>query len=290
MEKCIFSIDVEDWFHFLNLPTAPKISEWDRLPSSVEKNFLKTLELFTVSEIKVTCFFLGWIARKYPHLVQQAARMGHEIASHGMVHRLVYDMSAAEFLADAKGSKDILENIVGHKILGYRAAGFSVTDKTPWAFEKLLEAGYAYDSSIFPTKWTNKVTHGGGMLTNHYGPHMLSIAKQEIAEFPVSVKNVFKQPLCFFGGAYLRIFPYFMIKRAALDVLKEGRPTCFYVHPREIDPSHPRLAMNPILRLPAYMNLKTTEKKIREIIRDFEFETFQAYLESKAPQMQRVYL
>src|SRR5262245_27626051 len=98
---CIFSVDVEDWFHILDLPSTPPLSEWDRLPSRVESNFLRLLDLFAEHNAHVTCFFLGWIAERFPNLVKEALRRGHEVASHGYAHKLVFHMSREEFRQDA---------------------------------------------------------------------------------------------------------------------------------------------------------------------------------------------
>src|SRR5690348_8314384 len=125
--KCIFSVDVEDWFHILDLPSTPPISDWDNLPSRVEQNFLKLLDIFSEKKASVTCFFLGWVAERFPYLVKEAAKRGHEIASHGYAHRLAYQMTRQEFLDDATKSKRIIEDAAGLSVSGYRSAGFSVT-------------------------------------------------------------------------------------------------------------------------------------------------------------------
>ncbi len=270
--NCIFSVDVEDWFHILDSPAAPDISDWDSLPSRVEANFFKLLDIFEENGVSTTCFFLGWVAQKRPLLVKEASARGHEIASHGYSHMLAYTMNPDEFLRDAKHSKDILEDTLGHEIQGYRAAGFSVTDRTPWFFDKLLEAGYRYDSSVFPGP------RGHGGLNSHLlAPFRVSADSRSLVEFPISVRRVLGKPVCFFGGGYLRFFPYCVIERSTLRVLNEGRPVNFYVHPREIDPHHPRLRMNLARMFLCYVNLGTTESKIRRLLSRFKFTTFAEY-------------
>jgi polysaccharide deacetylase family protein (PEP-CTERM system associated) len=269
---CIFSVDVEDWFHILDSPAAPDMSAWDSLPSRVEANFFKLLDIFEEKGVSTTCFFLGWVARRRPLMVKEASARGHEIASHGYSHTLAYTMNPGEFLRDAKDSKDTLEDILGHEIEGFRAAGFSVTDRTPWFFDKLLEAGYHYDSSVFPA------TRGhGGLKSQLFAPFRVSVDSRSLVEFPVSVRKVLGQPVCFFGGGYLRFFPYSIIERSALKVLNEGRPVNFYVHPREIDLHHPRLRMSLPRMFMCYMNLGTTEAKIRRLLSRFKFTTFADY-------------
>jgi polysaccharide deacetylase family protein (PEP-CTERM system associated) len=271
--ECIFSVDVEDWFHILDVQSAPDLSQWDLLPSHVEKNFLRLLDIFADHDVTVTCFFLAWVAKKYPHLVRQAANRGHEIASHGYSHTLLYNMTPREFYTDAVVSKDLLENLIGSPVLGYRCSGFSVTHETTWFFDKLINAGYTYDSSVFPAKRQH-----GGFITKNYAPYVLRRHDKEIVEFPISVKDVLGKPLCFFGGGYLRLFPYFLIRRMSLAVLKEGRPIVFYIHPREIDPKHPRLQMSYKRAFKSYVNLKSTQPKIEHVLTDFKISTVRDFL------------
>ena len=276
--KCIFTVDVEDWFHILDVPSTPPLSAWDSLPSRVETNFLKLLDIFAEKDVHVTCFFLGWVAEKFPYLVKEAESRGHEIASHGYAHRLVYQMSQAEFRADALKSKKLLEDITGCPILGYRSSGFSVTEKTPWFFDALMEAGYQYDSSVFPG-----VREHGGLKGASLAPYRLNGGSRGLIEFPITVTRVLGKPMCFFGGGYLRLFPYFLIKRMAQRVLAEGRPVVFYIHPREIDTEHPRLAMGLLRRFKTYVNLHTTEQKLRQLTGEFEHTTFRDFIAAYAP-------
>jgi polysaccharide deacetylase family protein (PEP-CTERM system associated) len=277
--KCIFSVDVEDWFHILDVPSAPDLSTWDSLASRVENNFGRLLEIFDEKRVHVTCFFLGWIAQRFPHLVMEADRRGHEVASHGYAHRLVYEMTPQSFYEDALTSKKIIEDIVGHAIWGYRSSGFSVTEKTPWFFAKLIEAGYRYDSSVFPATRSH-----GGLKNGHYAPYWIGDSSEGLIEFPISVMKLFGRPMNFFGGGYLRLFPPVLIENMTLRTLREARPVIFYIHPREIDPGHPRLPMNLGRRFKSYVNLHTTELKIRRLLSEFEFTTFQSFIENDPEQ------
>ena len=274
-EVCVFSIDVEDWFHILDLPGTPPLQQWAALPSRVEKNLLKLLDILDETNTKVTCFFLGWVARRFPHLVKEAAKRGHEIASHGYAHVLAYHMTAEGFFRDAKKAKEVLEDSIGQQIYGYRAAGFSVSESTRWFFDKLIEAGYLYDSSLFPARRAH-----GGLRNGPREPHVVVCASGEIIEFPMTVESILGAPMCFFGGGYLRLFPYAMMRHMAKKVLADGLPVIFYVHPREIDPEQPRLAMNLKRRFKSYVNLRATEQKIRRILSDFEVTSFQNVLGS----------
>ena len=165
----------------------------------------------------MTCFFLGWVAKISPPGPRGKVARGHEIASHGYSHELVYQLTPGQFLDDASKAKRILEDVSGSPVLGYRSSGFSVTKETPWFFEKLTEAGYRYDSSVFPAPRGH-----GGIATRQYAPYRVGDDCDGLIEFPITVAGVFGQPVCFFGGGYLRLFPYFLVRRMTRKVI-QGR-------------------------------------------------------------------
>ena len=271
--KCIFSVDVEDWFHILDLPATPDLAGWDRLPSHVERNFLKLLELFAERQVRITCFFLGWIADRFPRLVRTAWEFGHEIASHGYAHRLVFRMTPQEFFDDAVRAKRTIEDSAGCEVIGYRASGFSVTRETPWFFEYLVRAGYLFDSSVFPMSRGH-----GGLAGADRAPHYVQTPCGNLMEFPITLTDIVNIPVCLFGGGYLRLAPWPMIRHGAVKVLAEERPVIFYLHPREIDPNQPRLEMGYLRHFKSYVNLHTTEDKLKRILSEFEFNTFADFL------------
>ncbi len=275
---CVFSVDVEDWFHILELESGPSVEEWEALPSRVERNFRRLLDVFSETDTRVTCFFLGWVAQRYPHLLREAAQRGHEIASHGHHHLLIHHVSRAEFLEDAAAAKKVLEDICGRPVVGYRASGFSVTDQTPWFFSALVEAGYQYDSSVFPAARA----HGGGFKQGKLSPYLVKTENGEITEFPMSVASIAGKRLCFFGGGYLRLFPLPLIRHMTRRVLREGRPAIFYLHPREIDPDHPRLPMSAVRRFKCYVNLRGTERKVRCLLSEFSMGSFAQWISNHA--------
>lgn len=269
----VFSIDVEDWFHILDLKSAPRVEDWAHQPSRVEKNFLKFLELLAEQNIKSTCFFLGWVAERFPHLVKLADEAGHEVASHGYNHQLIHSMAPSEFRADLLKAKSITENILGKSICGYRAPGFSITESNLWAIEILAETGFKYDSSFFPGG------HGhGGITHSPLGPHRIQLSQGEILEFPISVSHIFRKPVCFFGGGYFRLFPYPVIKNQFKRVNREGRPVVFYAHPRKIDPEQPRMKMSALRHFKTYVNLSTAREKLRRLTSEFKFVSFEQWL------------
>jgi polysaccharide deacetylase family protein (PEP-CTERM system associated) len=291
MAKCppavpsILSVDVEEWFHILDVASTPPIEAWDTLPSRVESNFRRLLDLFEEHRARASCFFLGWVGERYPHLVREAAQRGHEIASHGYAHKLVYQMTREEFYADAVRARKILEDASGASVVGYRSPGFSATERTMWFLEAVAEAGYRYDSSVFPAARSH-----GGMRGARREPYRVGGPATELVEFPISVADLFGRPMCFFGGGYLRLFPYPLIRRMARQVLAKDRPVVYYVHPREIDPAHPRLPMSAVRRFKSYVNLASTEGKLHRILQEFPMVTFHEYLAQYADRLEPAYV
>ena len=282
MQTSIFSVDVEDWFHILDVPSAPVISEWAGLPSHVERNFRTLLDVFSDCNVQVTCFFLGWVGERFPHLVKEAVARGHEIASHGYGHQLVFTQTRDQFHDDVRRARLLLEDISGTPVVGYRAPGFSTTEDTPWFFEALVAAGYQYDSSVFPAERGH-----GGIRDGRREPHRMD--EVGLIEFPISVGDLMGKRVCFFGGGYLRLFPYWLIRKKAHEVLAEGRPVVFYIHPREIDPKHPRLPMSRKRTFKSYVNLETTEWKVRQVFKDFPVSTFQNVI-AQTPELAHAYV
>jgi polysaccharide deacetylase family protein (PEP-CTERM system associated) len=275
----IFSIDVEDWFNLSGTGAEPPPSEWDRLESRLERNFHGLLELLAEGGGTATCFVVGYFGKRFPRLIREAVAAGHEIAAHGYFHRLIYEMSPAEFYEDALATRKLLEDVSGAAVHGFRAPAFSVTERTPWFFEKLVEAGYRYDSSVFPAPHQT-----GGLAGGALAPYTVPTAAGALQEFPITTVRVLGQPMCFFGGGYLRLFPYPVIRAMGRKAQSEGRPIIFYVHPREIDPEQPRMQLSHRRRFTCYVNLETTRPKIRHILRDFQVTSFDAYLAQRAVQ------
>lgn len=269
----ILTVDVEDWFHILEVEGTPDLEAWGGLESRVERGTERLLNLFAEAETSVTWFFLGWVAERHPALVRKVAEAGHEIACHGYAHQLVYTQSPREFGADLRRSKAILEDACGKEVTGYRAPGFSITPATPWAFEEIAAAGFRYDSSVFPGPRGH-----GGLPGAPLAPYRIETPAGQLSELPVSVVAVGPKRLCFFGGGYLRITPYPLIQAMSRLVNLRGRPIVYYVHPREVDPDHPRLEMSAFRRFKSYVNLQSTEAKLRRLVRDQDLGTMQAWL------------
>jgi polysaccharide deacetylase family protein (PEP-CTERM system associated) len=271
--QSIFSIDVEDWFNLSGTGCEPPPSEWDGLESRLERNFRGLLNLLAAGRATATCFVVGYFAKRFPQLLREAVAAGHEIASHSYFHRLAYEMSPIEFYEDVLATRKLLEDVSGTPVRGFRAPAFSVTDSTPWFFDKLAEAGYQYDSSVFPAPHQT-----GGLANGRLEPYNLSTSAGTLTEFPITAVCIMGKPMCFFGGGYLRLFPYQLIRIMGRRVLSEGRPVIFYIHPREIDPDQPRMPLSLRRQFTCYVNLRSTRPKIERILRDFHVMSFDKYL------------
>jgi len=268
------TIDVEEYFHLTGITGIPPLSDWDALPGFVEKNLFTLFDLLDSYQVKATLFFLGYVAKKYPQLVKEALKRGHEIASHGMYHQLVYGMTPEAFLQDINDSKHIIEDISGIQVNGYRSPCFSATAKNPWLFDKLIEAGFKFDSSVFPAK-----RFDGGLKTKNNAPYWINTPSGRLLEFPISVVSIFGKNVCFFGGGYLRFFPKEIIIHMAKRLYKKNIPVMYYIHPREIDANHPRMKVGYWQHFKSYINLKTVPSKLNNLMKIGRFTTCGKYLD-----------
>ena len=266
MELNVLSIDVEDWFHILDSHAVPGIEQWDTLESHIEQNTDKLLAVLDNFSVRATFFWLGWAAKRHKGLVRKCCDAGHEIASHGYEHVLAYKVGRMAFVKDIIKAKNLLEDITGQAVFGFRAAGFSTKDNTQWTFEEIKAAGYTYDSSVFPASRGH-----GGMVQSQLAPYLIKTNAGDLIEFPQSMIEIFGKRMSFFGGGYLRIAPKPLIKWGIKKLYESGRPLIVYIHPREIDPEHPRLPLNPVRRFKCYVNLKSTLPKLEWLCARYKF-------------------
>lgn len=261
------SFDVEEWFHVLDVPSAPQPRQWDAMPRTVERNTRRLLQILDDGNVRATFFVLGWVADRYPGLVREISDAGHEVASHGDRHRLVYQQGRAGLEQDLRRARRLLEDLTGQPVIGYRAPGFSIGPRAPWAFDVIRKAGFLYDSSLFPARRV----HGGAPQAAR-AMHRIPVEDgQELAEFPSSVIELGPFRVPFAGGGYVRLLPYSLIAWAMRRHNGHDEPACVYLHPREIDPGHPRLHMSWKRSFQCYVNLGSTERKLRQLLVDFRF-------------------
>jgi len=259
------TVDVEDYFHTEAMSATVPRDQWDRMPSRVEQNTERMLELFASHGVRGTFFFLGWVAERFPALVRRVVGHGHEIGCHSFWHRLVYHLSPAEFREDTKRANDTLEDAAGVQVQGYRAPSFSLVQGTEWAAEILAELGFRYDSSVCPANHD--------LYNNPNAPRIPhTIAAGALMEFPLATLSILGHNFPVGGGGYLRLLPYRYTRWGLLRLNREeGFHAIVYTHPWEIDPDQPRLPAKGRSRFRQYSGLKTTIGKLRRLLTDFHF-------------------
>ena|SRR5882762_1722273 len=265
--KNALTIDLEDYYHASAFRDQIAAGDWNSQQSRVERNTHLLLDLLDERGCKATFFTLGCVAERHPSLVRHVAERGHEIGCHSFRHRIVFEMTAAEFRDDTREAKKLLEDCSGSPVLGYRAPSFSITAESLWALEILVELGFAFDSSIFPVNHPNY-----GIPDASRDPHRVQTPSGSIVEFPMTTLEFAGMRSPFGGGAYLRLLPYWYTRWGVRFLnARENRSVCLYLHPWELDPEQPRMSGSLTSRVRHYIGLRNTLVKFRNIIRDFEF-------------------
>jgi len=272
----VLTFDVEEYFHAEAFAGVVRPEDWPTFGSRVVDATERLLDILDYADVRATFFVLGWVAERQPGLVQEIHARGHELACHGYSHQMISRLTPQEFAEDVKRAKKVIEDIAGTRVIGYRAPTFSVTRQTLWSLEVLMEAGFRYDSSIFP------------IVHDRYGipdaprfAHRIPIFVNRIpivgngcamAELPLSTLSVFGQRLPVAGGGYFRLLPYGLTRLAIRHLNKvERQPAVVYLHPWELDRHQPRLSVGRLTRLRHSINIDTTEDKLCRLLADFRF-------------------
>ncbi len=258
------SFDIEDYFHVENLSLKISRSEWDKYPLRVQENTEKLLDILYDAGQRATFFILGWVAERCPDIVKRIAENGHEVACHGYLHQLVYQMTTSLFKEDVLRSKHLLEGITGLPVIGYRAPNFSIVKESLWAIDILQSCGFEYDSSIFPISFHDRYGFPGikrSMFRFSNG----------LIEVPLTVFNIMNINLPAAGGAYFRFFPYRYFRFVFKRLNKQGNYAVFYLHPWELDVAQPKIKVPLKYRVRHYFNIHKTERKIKMLLNEFRF-------------------
>lgn len=262
MVNNFLTFDIEEWYH-ANYEGID-FSDYDSTFSNLETNVDRLIEHCDSYNVKSTCFILGDVAKEKPHIIKKLFDAGHEIASHGNSHKLIYPMTPAEFHTDLRIATDRLEQIIGQKVVGFRAPSWSVKQETlPWFYEILAQEVFLYSSSVYPGK-----SSLFGIANFPQTPHYPSA--YPILEIPQSVMNIFGNHVGYSGGGYLRFFPAWLIKHVINGKNREGKNVFIYLHPREIDIEGPKLKLGKVDDYFHYQGIAGVEKKL-----DFLLENFQ---------------
>ena len=268
------TVDVEDYFHVSAFDTVVPRAAWESFDSRVADNTLRLLDIFAAARVRGTFFVLGWVAERFPALVRRIADSGHEIASHGYHHQLLYLLTPRQFREDVRAAKTALEAAAGQRVFGYRAPSYSIIQSSLWALDVLIEEGHSYDASIFPIHHDRY-----GIPESPRHPHVMQRPSGSLLEVPGSTVRVGGVNLPIAGGGYFRLLPYAWTKWGIARVNRvERQPVVFYTHPWEIDPDQPRLNVGRATRLRHYRGLERTTDRLVRLLRDFEFDSITAVL------------
>lgn len=259
MTIAAMTIDVEDYYHVHAFKHAIDRSEWSGMESRVEANTNRLLDLFEQEGTKATFFTLGCVAAAHPAIVKRIVADGHELASHGWDHWAVFDQNRDTFLADVTRARKTLEDIGGTAVKGYRAASFSIDERSPWAYDVLAEAGYRYSSSSHP------IAHDAyGDPNADRAPH---VTPSGIVEIPVITTRLGNRRVPSGGGGFFRLLPLGWFTRAHKQAVADGLIPNFYLHPWEIDPGQPRIKDAPLKsRFRHYVGLSRCESKLKRLL------------------------
>ena len=269
------TIDVEDYYQVAAFEKIVAPADWGNYESRVRANTQRFLELLAEQNVKATFFVLGYEAERHPEMVREIAAAGHEIGSHGFAHQLAYKQSETVFRNDVRRARKLLQDLSGQEVLSYRAPSFSIGRQTPWGHRVLVEAGYKYDSSVFP------IRHD--LYGDPNAPveiHTIETEAGPIIEFPPTVVRWFGRNVPTGGGGYFRIFPYWLTRRM-LKQVNETRPFVFYIHPWEVDPKQPRFDKAPLKsRFRHYTNLHKTADRFTRLLKTFHFGPMREVIEN----------
>ncbi|MBO7922678.1 DUF3473 domain-containing protein [Alteromonas sp. K632G] len=266
------TVDVEDYFQVSAFEGVVDKKDWDGISLRVGDNTHRLLDLFAKHDVKSTFFTLGWVAQRCPDVIKRIVNEGHELASHGLAHRRVTTMTPQEFKDDVQQSKQILEDIGGVVLKGYRAPSFSINENNVWAYEIIRDLGFTYSSSTYPIKH------------DLYGvpswPRFKYINDSGLVEVPIPTIRKNNENVGIGGGGYFRLYPYWLSRRRIFKYMKdESEPYSFYFHPWEIDEKQPRLTRAPWKsKFRHYINLSRMESKVEQLLKDYNWGTMlQAY-------------
>lgn len=272
--KNILTIDLEEWFHANYHADVfdPQKTYEVRLVHNTER----LLTLFNERLAKATFFVLGYVAREHPQLIRDIAAAGHEIATHGYAHQLVYQQTPAVFKEDVSQAKKLIEDIIGKNVKGYRAPSWSITAKSLWAWDILEALGFVYDASVFPIE-----TYLYGLPSSPRFPYHPEYNGRTLTllEVPSSTVRILHKNIPFAGGFYFRALPYPLISEFVKTVNQEGHPAIVYLHPREIDPGQPHLTLSWKESFIHYYGINGCEKKLIRVLKKFEFTSIEEYYE-----------
>jgi polysaccharide deacetylase family protein (PEP-CTERM system associated) len=271
----LLGIDFEDWYH--PQLVEPFVSKEKKIPTMF-KGLDKILDLLRKNDSKATFFMVGEILESNPDIFDKIISEGHEIGFHTMKHTR---LDSSNFRLEFKEELEKFEKLTFGKSLGFRAPTFSLNEKSSWAINELVNNGYKYDSSIIPTK-----TSMYGIPSAEKFPYKItesSLDKNDpngtLVEFPLMVTRFLGKTIPAAGGFYLRVLPLKIIKNAIESYEQKEIPASLYIHSWELTPEYiPKIKLPIKNHLITFHNIEKTFSKVNNILRDYEFTTFQSFL------------
>jgi polysaccharide deacetylase family protein (PEP-CTERM system associated) len=261
MTMNILTFDIEEWFHSDFISGS---GNWDNYEARIYNDIDRVLEALDKKKQKATFFCLGWIALKHPQVIKRIHARGHQIGCHSDMHELVFRFNKLQFSKDTETAIKRIEDLTGDKINLYRAPGFSITEKNPWAFEVLAENGIEFDCSIFPSNRE----YGGFPSFGNSEPSIIDVHGYFMKEFPINIVKIMGKEIIFSGGGFFRLLPYSLIHYW----MKKSDYVMTYFHPRDFDAKLPMLHHLPLHRkFKSYVGLRKSFTKFKRLLNDFEF-------------------
>ena len=215
------TFDIEERFHS-NLTPEDTPREW-----SLHDRIARLIDWLEERQQKATFFVVGDLAEHYPELIRRMARAGCEIASHSYQHTRLDETRKELCKEDIRISKNILENITGVPVYGFRAPSWSAKRSDDWLWEHLAALGFQYDSSLFPIR-----THMYGSFKNPHQPFRIC---PELVEIPPSVHLIGPLRIPYGGGFYFRLYPLFLTKYFIDHAQRQGHVPVLYFHPWDFE-------------------------------------------------------
>lgn len=259
----ILTFDIEEWFHVFEDHNNTDHDTWDTFEKRLPQTIDSLLHLLKENNIRATFFCIGWVVRQYPEIIKKIDSLGFEIGSHSDFHKLAYMQTPKEYDLDLRSSIDSIEQLIGKKVISYRAPGFSITKVNLWAFDSLIKNGILYDSSVFPIQ--RKI--GGLTIMPSNKPFIIESNGSFIREFPMNSQYILNKEVIFSGGGFFRMLPYSVIK----SLMKKSNYVMTYLHPRDFDSEQPFNSLTLTRHIKSRIGTASSLKKLDKLVKDFSF-------------------
>lgn len=260
----ILTFDIEEWFNILDNDSTKTEKEWSNFEYRLDANADRIFDLLDKHNQNATFFCLGWVARKFPHIVKKINSLGYEVATHSDLHQLAYEQNQREFREDLQKSIYSIEELTGTKVTSYRAPGFSIKKENRWVFDILIDEGIEIDCSVFPAKRA----HGGFEEFGYARPSLINSNGKHLKEFPINLYPILGKNIIFSGGGYFRLVPYPVLKK----FMNNSDYVMTYLHPRDFDYTQPMIKnLSLVRKFKSYYGLKGAMNKLEHLITDYKF-------------------